>query len=76
MNTCATCKYLGEPIANLDDDFEPIAPIYHKCSWIKFQEDKYQLNESDAIAGVLDGSGYWGALCVRHDFGCNQWSAK
>lgn len=77
MNTCGTCKHLGEAIDNWDKDYKTVAPIYHKCNLLAHVgDDSREVNESGLAACVIDGSGYYAALCVKGDFGCNQWSEK
>ena len=71
--TCGTCKHLGEPIERLDDDYEPLEPIYHACSLIKLRG---MGDKSEPIAYTQDASLYVATLCVKDEFGCNQWSAK
>ena len=78
MKTCGTCKYFGkEPHWNNygwdDEADEPLeGPVYHKCELLA------HLNADSSrrdwpVAGVIDGSGYHATLCVREEFGCNQW---
>ena len=81
MNTCGTCRFFGkvrefERWDNGADDSWVEIPAYHVCGLLQ------HLNGSDHFsdlptqpAGVIDGSGYYAALCVREDFGCNQWQA-
>lgn len=71
MNTCGTCKYFGDPVR---DGNQHVPTGYHVCAWIK-QWDDYG-PPPDASAVVVDGSGYFAALCVVEDFGCNKWAAK
>lgn len=68
MNTCGTCKYLGEPATN---DYNPEG--YHICSLIEHVQP-YPIPKDVAV--VVDASGYYAALCVKEEFGCNQWEAK
>ena len=41
-------------------------------------QDDYPTNweEPGSKAVVTDGSGYYAALCVESDFGCNLWEIK
>lgn len=74
MNTCGTCKYLGEAILIFNDNFEDVPTPFHPCMWIKHNKDfDYHI---EANACVVDGSGYHAALCVREDFGCLSWEPK
>lgn len=68
MNTCGTCKYFG---AAVRDDKAPTG--YHVCGWIKHYENNYGDETPTADAVVIDGSGYFAALCVKEEFGCNKW---
>jgi len=79
MNTCGTCKFFGKVKTFeewRDDEDEPrVNTRLHVCGLLK------HLNESSgsplswtAPAGVIDGSGYFAALCVSDEFGCNQWA--
>lgn len=79
MNTCGSCKYFGKRIER-DDGEEVTAEeiyvpeIYHVCELVEHFE-AYQLPKPAPIAIVVDGSGYFAALCVKEEFGCNQWAA-
>jgi len=58
-----------------DGDVLPLKTFF-LCGRIKQKE---YLEESEKVtekAIVMDGSGYYAALCVDDDFGCNQWEAK
>lgn len=66
MNTCETCKYFGD---ELRDDSHHVPTGYHVCAWVK--QNVYGDATGDAV--VVDGSGYFAALCVKEDFGCNKW---
>ena len=80
MNTCGTCKFFGKQI--VDDGWDGYSPEgqtrFHKCELIrqlnKYDEDR-RAKESD-VAVTMDGSGYFAALCVSEEFGCNQWQEK
>lgn len=78
MNTCGTCKYFGEAceISRYDDDVETVTH-YHVCDLVKqingYGDDEVPFRQY--LAGVKDGSGYFAALCVTDEFGCNQWAA-
>lgn len=74
MNTCGTCRFFG-PVENALTDYsgdEDVPSTYHKCLLLKHL-NKDQSYCEEAPAGVIDGSGYFAALCVHEDFGCNQW---
>ena len=66
MNTCGTCKYFELPEPN--DIYPPAG--YHVCGWILQATDR---GEIPPPALVVDASDYYATLCVREDFGCNQW---
>lgn len=81
MNTCGTCKYKGEAISRIDyntDDCVPVTSVtgYFLCD----RAEMVAPYEHNIRAGmkmfVEDGSGYYAALCVEDDFGCNQWELK
>lgn len=82
MNTCGTCKYRGEPIEHSywDEatDKEVEGSTYFLCDLIKHINGEYGAENYKAGlgAGVKDGSGYFAALCVEEDFGCNKWAPK
>jgi len=69
-------KKTNTPIA-VDADGNAL-PIKHffLCGRIKeehYMDDGEKLTEK---AMVMDGSGYYAALCVEDDFGCVLWEAK
>lgn len=76
MNTCGTCKYFGAPAgeAEEEDEFSDVPPGYHICQLIEHTAGLRELARGPAC--LIDGSGYFAALCVREDFGCNQWEGK
>jgi hypothetical protein len=78
MNTCGTCRFFGEVHEfnvwdDAKDDYVEMAD-YRICGLLA------HLNQEPTLptqpAGVIDGSGYYAALCVREDFGCNQWADR
>jgi hypothetical protein len=76
MNTCGICRHLGREFLNYEGDI-PVGSGIYVCDLIEFDEgEEYGVKRKRAIAAVIDGSGYFAALCVREDFGCNQWKAK
>ena len=78
MNTCGTCKYFGLKTGpSKGEQFESCGRVYMLCGRIQ-QEFQVLPNGEHApdIAVVIDGSGYFAALCVTDDFGCNQWESK
>lgn len=80
MNTCGTCKYFGEPVTELqrydDDTLDPIPSKFHKCELLKMIRGEDEQDRLAIPAAVIDGSGYFAALCVKEEFGCNQWVAR
>ncbi len=72
MNTCGTCKYRG---ANINDE---VPTTFFLCDLIKHNNRmERDLGEAKGEhAAVVDGSGYYAALCVEEDFGCNRWEPK
>lgn len=73
MNTCGTCKHKGMNIRSTKET------KYFLCDRVKHgNNDKKESTESVAGNGayVVDGSGYYAALCVEDDFGCNKWEEK
>ena len=68
--TCGTCKHFGEVSDEAGGD------TYHACNLIKFHDTyKGDIKNGDG-AVVIDGSGYFAALLVEEDFGCNKWEQE
>lgn len=88
VNTCGTCKYFGEAVGTetfLDpdtDDFVEFESPYRKCELIEMKPEYAEQrklmpdNPDKPAAYAVDGSGYYAALCVSADFGCNKWEPK
>lgn len=72
MNTCGTCKHFGDPIEDASDSHY-IPTGYHVCRLIKQGERGEQVDDA---ALVVDASGYYAALCIKEEFGCNQWAER
>jgi hypothetical protein len=74
MNTCGTCKFFGKlvPSGDWDDRGDEIPSKFHACQLVKHLKHQDD-TEKDNVAVVMDGSGYYAALCVSEEFGCNQW---
>ena len=77
MNTCGTCKYFNP---KHDNDLY-IPRTYALCERIEQvdsdgwkDDDERQSYQFKAV--VVDGSGYFAALCVKDDFGCTEWEEK
>lgn len=75
-HTCGTCKYRGEEIEAYDDEGDDMKTGYFLCDLIKHTNGDRPHYTKGLGAGVKDGSGYYAALCVESDFGCNRWEAK
>ena len=82
MSTCGTCRHRGEAIkTNHAPDgrwmAEPVDTAFFLCDLIKHTgtESELGLEVDKTGARVVDGSGYFAALCVADDFGCNRWAA-
>jgi hypothetical protein len=76
--TCGTCRFRGEAIEAPDEDYNYVPTSYFLCDRIKHFGMKSGLARGEKLdgAGVADGSGYFAALCVANDFGCNRWEPK
>lgn len=89
MNICGTCKYFGVRLESWKQG-ESTPTNYAFCQLLTHMRATIYggreevLSETDvegcpealtAIAGPVDMSGCFAALCVREDFGCNQWTA-
>lgn len=70
MNTCGTCKHFGKPV---EDEDRNVPVGYHICTLITMR-DRHIDPPGDETAVVVDGSGYYAALCIKEEFGCNQWT--
>ena len=72
---CGNCKFKGKPVTRFDyEKCEDVETGYFACDLIKHDEGNKYLPKLGAV--VVDGSGYFAALCVESDFGCNKWSDK
>ena len=76
--TCGNCKYFGEEIEVLNDDFDTVLSGYHKCDSILHGNSTDEKLHLDPGYGALteDASGYFSMLIVESDFGCVKWEAK
>jgi hypothetical protein len=73
MNTCGTCKHLGDEVSDYHDgDYGPTG--YHKCNLIDL--DRKEQKVPPVLAYAQDGSDYVAVLCVRTEFGCVEWTAR
>ena len=69
---CGNCKYKGESIKYYDCDiFKEVDTGYSTCKII--EHDNGWRYKRGLGALVTDGSGYFAALCVENNFGCNKW---
>ena len=74
-NTCGTCRFFGIlRDAEDPDSLRSVPDTYALCGRIKHDERYSGLPGERAL--LVDGSGYWAALCVMSDFGCNLWEQK
>lgn len=74
MQTCGSCKYRGEAVEAPNSDWSEWHPTgYFLCDLIKHAGMKSDVSAPAQGAAVVDGSGYFAALCVADDFGCNKW---
>lgn len=72
MNNCGTCKYFGSKCGWDEDVDDVLESNFHVCTLIKHNE--HFKSKFEGMACVIDGSGYTATLCVKEDFGCNQWT--
>ena len=76
MNTCGTCKYKGDRFSIYDaESFSDIETSYFNCDRADHLKTKEEKTKGRKMF-VQDGSGYYAALCVEDDFGCNEWGTK
>jgi hypothetical protein len=75
MNTCGTCKHFGDPVTD-DDPVNYVPTGYHICRLITEHEHMSERTATSPPALVVDASGYYAALCITEEFGCNQWAEK
>jgi|HubBroStandDraft_6_1064221.scaffolds.fasta_scaffold1149822_2 hypothetical protein len=68
--TCGTCKFFSEK--EPDDIYPPTG--YHVCGWLQHAVEIGKAPQPSAV--LVDASDYYAALCVKEDFGCNQWEPK
>lgn len=72
MNTCGTCRFFGESCGDEHTREEINNPEYHICNFVKMGE---RFTKWTGPAVACDASDYHAVLCVKEDFGCNQWKA-
>jgi len=77
--TCGNCKHRGKSIKSDNYDFDSgeynfRETGYFQCDLIKHDTRKKFVSGSGAVA--VDGSGFYAALCVESDFGCNRFEYK
>jgi hypothetical protein len=72
MNTCGACKYFTA--GELSEHPGVIPESFHYCGRMEYISG-IDGDISDESAVVVDGSGFFAALCVKEDFGCNQWKS-
>ena len=76
-DTCGTCRFRGESYKKCNEDtgLDDVDSGYFRCDRVKFLSASYKTKAGES-AFVIDGSGFFAALCVESDFGCNQWETK
>ena len=77
LKTCGTCRFFG--LGQTDQRDYHVPEAYALCGRIKMTESYGRTEVTPANghkAAVVDGSGYYAALCVTTDFGCNMWEPK
>ena len=73
--TCGTCRFRGEERTRMDyEKYVEVPQGYFLCERIKHDDESKYAQGQKAL--VVDGSGYFAALCVEDDFGCTEWEAK
>ncbi len=80
MQTCGTCRFIKREERELtrwdDAKGDEEVAVFHVCgrlAHLNHYRDEKERKLSDQVAGIVDGSGYFAALCVTDEFGCNQW---
>jgi hypothetical protein len=74
MNTCGTCRFKGKNIERDNPETFEVEPTkFFLCERIKHVPSGVSKDDG---AFVIDGSGYYAALCVDDDFGCKLWEPK
>ncbi len=74
MKTCGTCKYKGKLCTTFREG-EEVDTSFFLCSRIPFKDSSEGVLSPGTKAELIDGSGYYAALCVEDDFGCVLWEA-
>jgi len=65
--TCGNCAFRGKEFNNINAE----KTGFFLCERINHEEA--ECHEKGIGADLIDGSGYYAALCVEKDFGCNRW---
>lgn len=72
---CGNCKYKGEVLTTYDEEeYKDVPNSYFRCN--RIVHDQGWKFKQGLKALVIDGSGYYAALCVEDDFGCIEWKPK
>jgi hypothetical protein len=78
VNTCGTCKHLGEAIEDyidIGDGQEDLRPTgYFRCNLIKLARKEKKI--PPPLAYAQDASDYSATLCIREEFGCIEWAER
>lgn len=76
MNTCGECRFRGDELESYDSKLGRDAKNgSFLCGKIEHDNDP-EFRKSSDKATVIDGSGYYAALCVAEDFGCVLWEPR
>lgn len=86
---CKNCKFLGKPVKSYDFSLSEDDPAYgleietkyRVCGYAEFAgmiNDVVdgRVENPERKAFTIDGSGYYGALVIVDDFGCNEFSGR
>lgn len=75
--TCGTCRFRGPEIMSPNWDSEEVDELptgFFQCQRIHhIHRDDFLRAEPGQGGVVIDGSDYFGQLCVESSFGCVKW---
>lgn len=86
--TCGNCRFKGDNISYSDEDtFKLVATRFFLCKLVEhnggaaaghteFMTAETAKSAEGKGAFVVDGSGYFAALCVEEDFACSKWEPR
>lgn len=73
LKTCGTCRHFGAG----QQHYHNVPEGFALCGRIQHDRSRYEFRPASLEpACVVDGSGYFAALCVTTDFGCTEWEGK